>query len=72
MQRFLKGAQLDDNNYKFVVSNINIKENATLYAQTKEAMLEFFDRGTSNIAGAYEPSTKVEKAGWVPITIRKH
>ena len=64
MQRFLKGAQLEDKDYKFVVSNVDIKTKTTLYKQTKEAMLKFFGRGTSNTAGAYEPSTKVEETMW--------
>ena len=56
LTRMLKCANLEDRDYKFVVSQINTEEKTTLYKQGKDAMLKLFSSLRHKPGGA-EPST---------------
>ena len=60
MQRFLKNAQLEDKDYKFVVSSVDMSDakRPTLYPQTKEAMLKYFGRGAAEPTTSTEPTSE--------------
>ena len=59
MQRFMKGAKLDDKDFKFVLSSVDTAKKATLYEQTKEAMTKYFGQHDA-APNILEPSTKSE------------
>ena len=64
MQRFMKGAMLDDKDYKFVMSSVDTNKKTTLYDQSKEAMIKYFGQH-DNAPNIQEPSTKSEiEAMW--------